>query len=268
MGRGGGTAKSRATGVVPTGISGFDELVRGGLPRHKVTLLTGTSGAGKTVFAMQMAATNASAGRHGVYVAFEESPAEILANMGTFDWKASRLRRHLQLVDGDLGADTRVSGTFELCGLIALLDAESRARKASWVVLDGLDQLLGLLADPIAERREIYRLKRWVETSGVACLITAKEDDAGLARDFGQADGLVRFAADCVVRLSLKASRAVVRRALRVVKYRGAAGADGERPMVIGSGGIAVGQVRQAVLPPAARDSGAAIREHAALGRA
>jgi predicted ATP-dependent serine protease len=36
-----------------TGIEGFDELSRGGLPRHRTSLLIGGPGAGKTVFALQ-----------------------------------------------------------------------------------------------------------------------------------------------------------------------------------------------------------------------
>jgi circadian clock protein KaiC len=36
----------------PTGITGFDELSEGGLPRARPTLLAGQAGAGKTLFAM------------------------------------------------------------------------------------------------------------------------------------------------------------------------------------------------------------------------
>jgi KaiC/GvpD/RAD55 family RecA-like ATPase len=36
-----------------TGIEGFDELSRGGLPRHRTSLLIGGPGAGKTVLALQ-----------------------------------------------------------------------------------------------------------------------------------------------------------------------------------------------------------------------
>ena len=35
---------------IPTGIEGFDDVCRGGLPAARSTLVSGTSGTGKTVF--------------------------------------------------------------------------------------------------------------------------------------------------------------------------------------------------------------------------
>ena len=38
---------------LPTGIEGFDDVCRGGLPVSRNTLVSGTSGTGKTVFSLQ-----------------------------------------------------------------------------------------------------------------------------------------------------------------------------------------------------------------------
>ena len=38
---------------LPTGIEGFDDVCRGGLPVSRSTLVSGTSGTGKTVFSLQ-----------------------------------------------------------------------------------------------------------------------------------------------------------------------------------------------------------------------
>ena len=38
---------------MPTGIAGFENLLGGGLPRHRTTLLLGGPGSGKTLFALQ-----------------------------------------------------------------------------------------------------------------------------------------------------------------------------------------------------------------------
>ncbi|HEY4990603.1 MAG TPA: ATPase domain-containing protein, partial [Nakamurella sp.] len=37
----------------PTGIGGFDEITRGGLPRGRATLVTGGAGSGKTLFGLE-----------------------------------------------------------------------------------------------------------------------------------------------------------------------------------------------------------------------
>ena len=46
-----------------SGIEGFDQITRGGLPRGSVTLVTGGSGSGKTVFGLQTLVTGAGAFR-------------------------------------------------------------------------------------------------------------------------------------------------------------------------------------------------------------
>jgi len=33
----------------PTGINGFDEITEGGLPKHRITLICGNTGCGKTL---------------------------------------------------------------------------------------------------------------------------------------------------------------------------------------------------------------------------
>src|ERR1700738_4456259 len=72
---------------IATGIQGFDELSHGGLPRRRISLLKGGPGSGKTVFALQ-SLVNAAREREesGIFVAFEESPRQIIANAGGFDW--------------------------------------------------------------------------------------------------------------------------------------------------------------------------------------
>ena len=43
---------------LPTGIEGFDDVCRGGLPVSRSTLVSGTSGTGKTVFSLQYLHSN------------------------------------------------------------------------------------------------------------------------------------------------------------------------------------------------------------------
>ena len=82
--------RSKAVQALPklaTGIEGFDQLSLGGLPRNRTTLVMGGPGAGKTVFALQCLVNAARRQRTaGIFVAFEESPAPIIANGATFDW--------------------------------------------------------------------------------------------------------------------------------------------------------------------------------------
>ena len=72
---------------LPTGISGFDHISHGGLPKARTTLVAGTAGSAKTVFAMQFLAEGILHSREGgVFVTFEESPRDLRANVSSFGW--------------------------------------------------------------------------------------------------------------------------------------------------------------------------------------
>ncbi|MGB5131953.1 MAG: ATPase domain-containing protein, partial [Steroidobacteraceae bacterium] len=118
------TARQRAAGAnlskAATGIGGFDELSRGGLPRNRTTLVMGGPGTGKTVFALQTLA-NAARDRKqpGIFVAFEEDPDQILENAATFDWRLSALAKDtLFFLNARLSPSVVQSGDFDLEGVL------------------------------------------------------------------------------------------------------------------------------------------------------
>ncbi len=66
----------------PTGISGLDEITGGGLPKGRPTLVVGSAGSGKTLFGMEFLVRGATEFHEpGVFVAFEETPAELMQNV-------------------------------------------------------------------------------------------------------------------------------------------------------------------------------------------
>src|SRR3954463_14588986 len=78
----------------PTGIDGFDEITGGGLPTDRTSLILGSPGAGKTVFALECLVNGAKNHREpGIFVAFEESSGQIMANAATFGWDLPALER-------------------------------------------------------------------------------------------------------------------------------------------------------------------------------
>jgi predicted ATP-dependent serine protease len=98
------TAKKGTSQHLPkiaTGIHGFDELSQGGLPRSRISLLKGGPGSGKTVFALQSLVNAARArGEPGIFVAFEESPRQIIDNAAGFDWDLPALTKSKLFIHG------------------------------------------------------------------------------------------------------------------------------------------------------------------------
>jgi circadian clock protein KaiC len=71
---------------VPTGISGVDRLIEGGFPKGRSILITGEPGTGKTIFALQFLIEGLTRGEKGIYVAADESPADILEQAASLGW--------------------------------------------------------------------------------------------------------------------------------------------------------------------------------------
>ena len=63
---------------IASGIDGFDQMAGGGLFQSSVTLVSGSTGTGKTTFVLQFALAGATAGEPVVVVGFEESREQLL----------------------------------------------------------------------------------------------------------------------------------------------------------------------------------------------
>jgi circadian clock protein KaiC len=232
-------AAPRLLSKVATGIPGFDEISRGGLPRNRTSLIMGGPGTGKTVFALQ-ALVNAARERKqpGIFVAFEESASEIFANAATFGWGLPALARStLFFLDARLSPTVVQSGDFELSGMLAILEAKKQELGAGWIVFDGIDVLLRMLQNPGAEMREIYRLREWLAHNDLTAIITAKIDGDGSSP---ASYGFMQFMVDCVIRFDRRLEQEISVRRLEITKYRGSDFAPGEFPLSFGPQGMDV----------------------------
>ena len=73
-----------STERISSGVESLDEMLEGkGFFRGSSILVTGTAGSGKSSFAAAFADAACSHGESALYFAFEESPSQILRNMGS-----------------------------------------------------------------------------------------------------------------------------------------------------------------------------------------
>ena len=74
----------------PTGIRGLDEITKGGLPRGRSTLICGSAGSGKPLFAMEYLMRGAmDYGEPGAIMTFEETPENLAKNFITLGFDLS-----------------------------------------------------------------------------------------------------------------------------------------------------------------------------------
>jgi circadian clock protein KaiC len=223
----------------PTGIQGLDQVTGGGLPKGRVTLLCGSAGCGKSLFAMEFLVHGAVRyGEPGVYMDFEETEKKLTANVASLGFDLPELaRRKKLLVDCVAVARHQIAetGDYNLEGLFIRLDQAVKAIKAKRVVLDSIEALFTGLADSTLLRAELGRLFRWLEEHELTALVTGEAGDHTLTRH-----GLEEYIADCVIALDHRVTEQIATRRLRVVKYRGTFHGTDEYPFLIGPEGISV----------------------------
>ena len=238
---------SKALNKAMTGITGFDEITGGGLPRGLTTLLVGGPGSGKTIFGLQFLKHGATECKEpGIFVAFEETSARIVANAEGFGWNLGALQKKKKLffLDAQPTPDLVQSGSFDLSGMLAALGAKAAEIGARRIVFDAVDIVLSLLPGSTERRREMHRLHEWLLKHGLTGIITAKsggdEDNSLTERSFG----FMHFMVDCSVILNQRVVLGVSQRNLRVQKYRGSNFNEDESPFVIGDRGFDVAIAR------------------------
>ena len=240
--------KTFALEKAATDIPGFDEITFGGLPRGRVTLVIGGPGTGKTVFALETLVNGARDHEEpGIFVAFEENSEQIVANAATFGWDLRTLEeQRLFFLDARLSPAIVQAGDFDLTGILAMLDAKADEMGAKRIVLDGIDVLLTLLNDPVAERRELYRLYTWLQERKLTGIITAKASEGD--RPLTERYAFMQFMVDCVIVIQHRLDDRVSLRTMRVMKYRGSAFAENEFPIIISPTGMEVSTFGTSVL--------------------
>lgn len=220
---------------VQTGVKAFDDLVMGGLPRARTTVVGGTPGSGKTVFATQFLAHGITMYReNGVLVTFEEPPRDIAANMRGFGWDLAKWRAegNLAFVDASPPSNEEmVIGDFDLSGLLSRIQHSVRTVNARRVVLDSLTQLFDhFIGDPKILRRELFHISNALKRDGLTVLMTAERNS-----EYGELTRhrLEEFVADNVVILRNVLLREKRRRTIEVLKMRGSHHAEGEAPFTL-----------------------------------
>ncbi|GAA2758638.1 circadian clock protein KaiC [Actinopolymorpha rutila] len=224
------TIDSEPAEKVPTGISGLDPIALGGLPRGSSTLVTGTTGTGKTLFAIEFLARGvADYSQPGVYVTFEEKAEDIRRNARRFGFPIDEWEREglWAFVDGSdhLATETVTSGTYNYAALVSRVSSAIRRISAARVSLDSIGAILARYPDVATVRGELLRFVSSLKELDVTSVLTAERREE---HDGVSLLGTEEYVVDNVIVLRnlLHAERR--RRTIEIVKFRGARHRTGE----------------------------------------
>lgn len=232
---------TNAVEKIDFGVEGFDVISEGGIPKGRTTLLSGTSGSGKTLFATEFLWQGFKKhNESGVFVTFEETPQDIMRNVKSLGWDLKSLLNQgkLAFVDASPSPEEKTEiGDYDFGALVARILYAIKKVNARRVVVDSITALFPQYKDTGVIRRELFRIAAALKKEGVTTVISSErlQEYGDIARF-----GVEEFVSDNVIVLRNVLAEEKRRRTVEILKFRGTMHQKGEYPFTISSAGIKI----------------------------
>ncbi len=105
---------------VATGIAGLDDILEGGFPAGRTTLISAGPGTGKTMLGLEFLYKSALAGKAGILLLFEERADATRRNVRSLGWDLAAMEKagKLFILEARLPRDAVLSGDFNITTLM------------------------------------------------------------------------------------------------------------------------------------------------------
>ncbi|MEW6473593.1 MAG: circadian clock protein KaiC [Actinomycetota bacterium] len=219
-----------------TGIPGFDEITLGGLPARRTTLVRGTAGTGKTIFAAQFLVEGIREDDGAVFVTFEEPAEDLRANLATLGWDIERWEAEdrWRFVDASpVGGFDDEQAPYHFSTLLAQIGQAVDVTAAGRITLDSLNVVLRHLGANGDVRRDLRQLAVALRRLHLTAVMTLESGPEHLTVS---GEGFEQYLADNVVVLRNVLEDEKRRRTVEVLKMRGAPHRKGEYPFTVLAG--------------------------------
>lgn len=195
---------------IKTGIPGLDDLVEGGLIPGSAVLVSGHTGAGKTLFSMQFLWAGLQKGEPGIYISFEQTPEELKDDAIIFGWNFDAYERKGM-------CKILYYNPFEVADVNKIVIDEINKVRAKRLVIDSTSILAMYLNDEFKVREKLYKLIEKLKQTGCTILMTSEilEESKGFSRY-----GVEEFVADAVIVLNYIGVGGEFARGLAIRKMR------------------------------------------------
>ncbi|HET6880683.1 MAG TPA: ATPase domain-containing protein [Pirellulales bacterium] len=222
-----------------TGIPGFDDVLGGGLIPHRLYLVDGNPGAGKTTLSLQYLLEGLREGEKCLYITLSETKEELIAGATSHGWSLDGIDI-VELIadehdfDGDAQVTMYPAAEVELHETTKRILDAVEANNPSRVIFDSLSELRLLAQSSLRYRRQILALKQFF--IGRACTAILLDDKTSEGSDIH----LQSIAHGVISLEQLAPMYGANRRRLRVMKMRGSDFRGGFHDFAISRGGLKV----------------------------
>ncbi len=226
--------------IIKTGIAELDDVLGGGLTPHRVYLLHGSPGSGKTTLSLQFLLEGVARGEKVLYITLSETRMELMAVAKSHGLSLDGVEI-LELIAEERELDPEAQYTMFQPSEVELnqttrriIDEIGRVKPAR-LIIDSLSEIKLLAQNALRFRRQVLALKQFFV--GQECTVLFLDDKTSIGEDDLQLESI----AHGVLSLEqLSPEYGAERRRLRVTKLRGQRYRGGYHDFAIARGGLQV----------------------------
>jgi len=199
-----------------TGISGFDEVLNGGLPKYSLILLSGTSGSGKTILSFQWLFNGAKQGENGLYISITEPLFMAVRNIESMKFYDRKLIEQEKIKLFDIKEDLDYE-KIEPHSILSYIEQKVKETNAKRIVIDSITAILYALNDQSKIAHFLFELKKILATLGCTTILISKVTDATKYSSYS----ILELIPDGVFSLTNTVGENQIVKKLQVIKMRG-----------------------------------------------
>ncbi|MEM5874967.1 MAG: ATPase domain-containing protein [Candidatus Aenigmatarchaeota archaeon] len=198
--------------LIPTGIKGLDELLKGGLPLGSTTLVSGSPGSGKTILSIQFLVNGALKGENGLYISLEEDVERMKEYLSiAFKWPINELvkKGKLSMIRSDI---------YDFEKFKDLIETNVEKMKIKRIAIDPITVISLFFENPLQIRRSLLELDFMLKKLKCTSLLTCEIPEGSQAIS---SFGIEEFTSDGIILLFYKIGypRGIVIRKMRLIDH-------------------------------------------------
>jgi len=222
--------------TVSSGVVGLDSLLNGGIERGTVTVLSGSTGVGKTTTGTSFAVESATRGERAAVYLFEEST-------GTFRHRCSGIGMPVdeRAADGTLAIEAVEPVTISPDEFAHAVREEVETHGTQFVMIDGISGYrLSMRSDDDDIVTELHSLCRYLKNMGVTTVLL--DDVSNITGNTEVTSHQISYLADNVIMLRYLEVDSELKKAVGVLKKRASDFERSLRSFEITADGIQIGE--------------------------
>jgi circadian clock protein KaiC len=222
----------------PTGITGMDEILHGGLVRHRAYLVRGGPGTGKTTLGLHFLRAGMEQGERALLITLESNEAQVRSDasaqgLGLDGVRVLDLSPTREFFAENQSYDIFSPADVERDPTTRQIIETVEEHRPDRVFVDAITTLRYLSADSFQFRKQALSFLRFLVESG-ATVMMSSEPTAAVPDDD------LRFMSDGIVDLDVATAHGTLRRTLSVAKMRGSDFEGGQHSVRLTQRGMVV----------------------------